>query len=498
MKAIMVMFDSLRLDLLPSYGGRQISLPNFDRLAQRTVQFQNSYACSLPCMPARRELHTGRPNFLHRSWGPIEPFDDSMPELLKQNGVYSHLVTDHYHYFEDGGCTYHNRYSSWDMNRGQEGDFWQGSAEPRETMSPHLFPDMASRVPPDFAKNLTKISCQDVINRREIKGMEDFPMWRTFDGGLKFIERNKDFDNWYLQLETFDPHEPFNAPIEYARLLLDPDSMSLVDWPPYAPVHESEEQIKEMRSKYLALLAFCDYQLGRLLDAMDHFDLWSDTMLIVNTDHGYMLSEHQWWGKMVMPDYNEVVHTPLFIWDPGAGMKGKTRESLVQTIDLAPTLLDYFNIPIPVDMLGKSLRATIRDDRPVREYGIFGCHGSTVNITDGTYVYMKAPVDYSLDLNEYTLMPTHMMECFSTEELSRAEISEGFKFTKNCPVLKIPAKGGARKLAEGESLLFDVKSDPGQNHPLTDEVIEKRMRQALMEQFKENEAPEELYRRFGL
>src|SRR5699024_4437657 len=105
MRAVMVMYDSLRLDMLPSYGGKEVELPNFRRLAERTVQFDNSYVCSLPCMPARRELHTGRPNFLHRSWGPLEPFDDSMPEILKNHGIYTRLVTDHNHYVEDGGGT---------------------------------------------------------------------------------------------------------------------------------------------------------------------------------------------------------------------------------------------------------------------------------------------------------------------------------------------------------------------------------------------------------
>ena len=118
MKAIMVMYDSLRRDLLSVNGG-PIPTPNFERLAARTVQFDCSYVGSLPCMPARRELHTGRYNFLHRDWGPIEPFDDSMPQILKENGVYTHLATDHYHYVEDGGCTYHSRYSSWSAIAGR-------------------------------------------------------------------------------------------------------------------------------------------------------------------------------------------------------------------------------------------------------------------------------------------------------------------------------------------------------------------------------------------
>ena len=52
-------------------------------------------------MPARRELHTGRYNFMHRCWGPIEPFDESMPQILKENGIHSHLVSDHAHYWEE-------------------------------------------------------------------------------------------------------------------------------------------------------------------------------------------------------------------------------------------------------------------------------------------------------------------------------------------------------------------------------------------------------------
>ena len=125
----MIMFDTLSRRMLPPYGCDWVHAPNFQRLAKKTVTFDTSYVGSMPCMPARRELHTGRYNFLHRSWGPLEPFDDSMPENLKKNGIYTHLASDHYHYWEDGGCTYHTRYNTWEMSRGQEGDPWKGCAK---------------------------------------------------------------------------------------------------------------------------------------------------------------------------------------------------------------------------------------------------------------------------------------------------------------------------------------------------------------------------------
>ena len=101
MRAIMVMFDSLNRRFLPNYGCNWVSAPNFQRLAEKSVTYDNFYASSLPCMPARRDLHTGRPNFLHRSWGPLEPFDNSMPEILKEHGIYTRLISDHGHYWEE-------------------------------------------------------------------------------------------------------------------------------------------------------------------------------------------------------------------------------------------------------------------------------------------------------------------------------------------------------------------------------------------------------------
>lgn len=101
------MYDSLDRSFLSPYGCDRTHTPIFERLSERATRFDNFYVGSMPCMPARRELHTGHYTFLHRGWDPLEPFDDSIPELLKKSGVYTHLFTDHYHYWQDGGATYH-------------------------------------------------------------------------------------------------------------------------------------------------------------------------------------------------------------------------------------------------------------------------------------------------------------------------------------------------------------------------------------------------------
>src|SRR5688500_7185340 len=130
MRIVFALFDSLNRHALGCYGGEAIRTPNFDRFAARAITFDRHYVGSLPCMPARRDLHTGRLNFMHRSWGPLEPFDNSFARLLSAGGVYTHIISDHLHYFEDGGAGYTNAYDTWEFIRGQENDPWVAMAQP--------------------------------------------------------------------------------------------------------------------------------------------------------------------------------------------------------------------------------------------------------------------------------------------------------------------------------------------------------------------------------
>ena len=82
MKTVFLLFDSLNKRMLSSYNQGVNYTPNFDRLAKKSITFDNHYIGSMPCMPARRDMQSGRLSFLHRSWGPLEPFDNSFPEIL--------------------------------------------------------------------------------------------------------------------------------------------------------------------------------------------------------------------------------------------------------------------------------------------------------------------------------------------------------------------------------------------------------------------------------
>jgi arylsulfatase A-like enzyme len=479
----MVMFDSLNRHYLPCYGNDWVHAPNFTRLARRAVTFDTSYVCSMPCMPARRDLHTARPNFLHRGWGPLEPFDDSVPGMLSASGVQTHLATDHYHYFEDGGCTYHTRYDTWEFFRGQEGDPWIGQVA--EPVIPENINGKGSR--------------QDWVNRMHVRHEHELSGPRTVAGGLRYIDRNAAQDNWFLTIECFDPHEPFVSSRRWRDLYPREYDGPLFDWPGYREVRETPEQVEEARRNYAALLSLCDASLGDVLDAFDRLDLWKDTMLVVWTDHGFLLGEHNCWAKNWPPLYEEISHTPLFIWDPRCPQAaGQRRTALVQpAIDLGPTLLEFFGLHPTRDMLGKDLSGVIESDTPVRKATIFGYHDSRVNVTDGRYVYLRDVVGRQR-ASEYTLMPTRMRGFIKQGRDLRVELASPLAFSKDQPLLRyIPTEERQRR-DPARHLLFDLHADPRQERPLSDPAIERRMVEQMVQLMRECDAPDEQFQRMGL
>jgi arylsulfatase A-like enzyme len=328
----------------------------------------------------------------------------------------------------------------------------------------------------------------------------DYPQAKTVSMGLEFLERNHAADNWFLHVETFDPHEPYQVPERYRKLYDYDFSLFNNDWPPYRRVTAEDRALTgHYRMLNAALISMCDHHLGRILDAMDRLNLWEDTLLIVNTDHGFLLGEHDFWSKCAMPFYNEIAQTPLFIWDPRLRIAGERRRSLVQTIDLPASLLDYFGVPLPADMRGQPLRSTVAHDAPVREAGLFGLHGAHVNVTDGRYVYMRAPVTSdNTPLFNYTLMPAHMRNRFSLDELRSATMAAPFSFTKGLPMLRCEGRIKRCEAHAFGTLLFDNEQDPGQCRPLQDAAIEQRMCALLVREMEAHDAPPEQFERLGL
>ena len=502
MKTIYLLFDSLNRAALSTYGG-EIETPNFDRLASHSAVFEKHYIGSMPCMPARRDMHTGRLNFFHRSWGPLEPFDESFVADLVEKGIYTHLTSDHNHYFEDGGATYHNRYNTYDFIRGQESDPWIAMVKPplekfREKYNPKQFG--AERAP---------MRIQGMINETVFKTEKDYPLYKCFDAALDFLKTNYEEQDWFLHLECFDPHEPFAAPDRFRSKSINGSLQQEYTWPQYRKSSDdTDEEIAEIKENYAALIRFCDEQLGRMLDFIDEKEMWNDTTIILTTDHGFMLGEHDWWGKLRMPFFNEIANIPLFIHDATTPNSWGTRiNQLTQTTDISATILDLYNLSPCNYSTGKSILPLIRKkNESSREVALYGIFGGSINATDGEFTYFLYPKPSSEEkLHEYTLMPMHSTSMFQIKELENAELVRGFNFTKGCPVLKVPALDDAKRppmqgggFAENYTRLYDLRSDPRQLEPIENEAAETRLKKLIVKELNLHEAPEEIYSIYDL
>ncbi|CAN7682710.1 sulfatase [Neorhizobium sp. LjRoot104] len=502
MKTIFVLFDSLNRTTLGAYGGKSVKTPNFDRFAERAVTFDRHYVGSLPCMPARRDLHTGRLNFMHRSWGPMEPYDNSFVQQMKKAGIYTHLISDHLHYFEDGGHGFHTKFSSYDYIRGQEYDPWVALVKPPLDRIREQFDERHyNTVKPD--KRL-----QHSVNRTEIIDEADFPGPRCFSSAFKFLDRNRAADDWFLMLECFDPHEPFHAPDRFKKQYSEGYDGKVLDWPHYERVAENPEEIAEIRANYAALVAMCDEYFGRLLDYMDEHDMWKDTCIVLSTDHGFLLSEHGWWGKARMPYYEEISHIPLIIHHPDhQGEAGTRREALTQTIDLMPTFLAIHGLEIPPEVRGHNLLPVLARDEKVRDSAIFGLFSGPLGVTDGEWVLYHYPPDIHREgLVEYTLAPAHMTMPFGIDELKTARLAPPFDFTQGVPLVAFDALAAAPRppgndLKSFDDLgtrLYNVIEDPLQNSPTENPCALKNLYAQLMAHLKAHDTPVEVYGWYGL
>ncbi len=508
MKSLFIVMDSLNRHYLPCYGPSWLKTPNLDRLAARSVVFDNHYAGSLPCMPARREMMTGRHCFLETPWGPIEPWDVCLPPLLRGESprradrtpdvddgkrVCSHMITDHYHYFHAGGEGYHTLFDSWEFERGQEGDVWR----PVVDLPP---------IPETRGKGATRGAYWR--NRSMMDPQDDlsYPTPRCFERAIEFLDLNSDADNWHLHLEVFDPHEPFDCPDRYRELYDDDWDRYLYSWPDYAPLDpelDDQEAVAHIRKSYAGTLSMADHWLGKLLDRFDELGLWEDTQVILTTDHGHLLGEHGYWAKNYMLDYNELAHIPLMIARPGVA-PGRCA-ALTQTIDLMPTLLETFDVDVPDAVTGRSLLPLLRsieaggvpELHELHDAVLYGYFGKDLNVTDGRYTYCRQPLPGST-IHHHTLMPRGFRDFIPAAQLASAEFGRFLPRAGDVPQMRLTVPGTRHHNAPDGNPIYDTDTDPGQQRPIDDPNLEARLAELLVRLLAEHEAPDCQYTRTGL
>lgn len=494
MRTVVVLMDTIRRNMLSCYDENTfVKTPNITAFSKEAVIFDNHWIGSAPCMPARRDILTGRLNFLERSWGPIEPFDITLPSVLKSNDIFSHITTDHCHYFRLGGEDYVQQFNTWDFHRGQEGDPWVSHIDDPDNM------------PEDYYGRVRK---QYQWNRTKWPEEKDYPSPKTFQSACDWLTDNKGKQDFFLMVEAFDPHEPFDVPEHYMDLYEDTVlDKQYFEIPNYSRVDVPEEAVDYIQKRYAALLTMTDHWFGKLIQHLKDEEMYEDTMIVMTTDHGYFLGERDYFGKNYMHLYNELAHLPCIVKFPNGEMKGQRVSKLTQNIDIMPTVLDYHQLPIPESVQGVSWKTLAEAPSEYKkEYALYGYHGMAMNITDGEYTYFRAPNKENKPCFEYTCIPTTIRKYLGTGREEDIETGRFIKRTRY-PVYKIPidrpsiidnVECGLKEVAE--SKLFCIREDYAQTENLAgvDTEKEEQMKMLLVRALEEKEAPSEQLERLCL
>jgi arylsulfatase A-like enzyme len=491
---LFVTIDSLRRDVLGTYPDRrhgfpyEVATPNLDAFAERALVFDNHYAGSLPCMPQRREFLCGIQEFLWRPWGPVEPYDVTVPARLNEAGATTALLTDHYHYFEHGSHGYYEDFHGFEFVRGHEHDAWQTA--PRYPDRRFLDQDNTHDVDPTdpgpgrpgaYARNVADF---DEFDER------DFFAPKVFSRTAEWIGENQEWDQWFCYVDSFDVHEPFHCPEPYATMYTDedPTDPALVHWPDYTTVEEqgmTERDVEFVQSQFAGKTTMVDRWFGRVLDRLDREGAWEDTVVVVTTDHGEMLGEHGTIMKNYMPVYDEIANTPLLIWHPD-GRSDRT-DAVTSAVDIYATLLESGGASVPGNTHSRSLLPLVTGETDThREYALYGYFGKDVCVTDGRYTYFHPGDDTTMNVYS-TMQEQGSADPDDTATLPYVDTA----------VWRIPVQEIRRQATE--PTLYDTEDDPAQTANLVEErpAEAERMRGLVRDALETLEAPAEQFDRFG-
>lgn len=344
-------------------------------------------------------------------------------------------------------------------------------------------------------------SAQYEMNREAFKTAADFSTPKTFSGAIDWLKRNEGADDYVLWVEGFDPHEPFDCAQEYLDMYDDDWEGPRNHWTSYKFTNEySEEALTHLRKQYAGTLTMADEYLGKLFDEMEKQGVFDETLIILTTDHGHLIGEHGVSGKNRWHVWNELGNIPLVVKLPGNAHAGQRRGQLTQNIDVAPTLLDFFNVEFSHPIHGESLKGVLEKDDPVmRQAALYGWFGMPVNVTDGHHTYFRAAArEDNGPLFQHFQIPTS----YSHHDVPRGLFFQDTEIGPFLPYTDLPVFRSRWNMKRWstvkDSLLFNIESDPGQEHNLEGAEIENRYIELLRETMKKMDAPTAQYERLGL
>ena len=382
---VVIIADTTRADHLGAYGNKRVKTPGLDRLAAEGVVFENCYADGLPTIPCRRVYHTGR-SILHEKqnwWRPLEPEDITLSEtFLRAGGATTGFLADTYHYFAPN-MNFHRGYSSWQWIRGQEGDRYISG--PRDAFDP------SKHVPAHMLNTAyERALVQYMMNTSTRKGEEDYFCAQTCRAAMDWLERNARQKPFVLWVDTFDPHEPWDAPPRFQKMYREDYGFERYLFGygvRNADIRPSDYPL--LRDLYAAEVSFVDHWIGRLVDTIDRLGLRDDTVVLFSTDHGTHLGEQGCVQKTPGLLNSCVARLPLIVRHPDRKYAGRRVKGFVSGADYMLTMLALLGIRGLPGLDGRDFWKLVESEKNANYERLFIGFGGFGAVRDSRWHYFQ-------------------------------------------------------------------------------------------------------------
>jgi arylsulfatase A-like enzyme len=376
MNVIVICADTFRRDHLGFLGCQPVLTPNLDRLARASAVFEDFVLCSFPTLLNRIEVFTGRPAFPFHNWGPLPFRFPVLAEVFRHHGFATGLVADNTHLMEHG-FGFERGFASVDNVPGRMHDKFQPETAPMiELPCPAEKLDVSPKRLARYRRNAWWYR-QRGTNTTET----------VFRQAMRWLEEPR--EKFFLWIDSFAPHEPWDAPQRYLEPYPWNEAGDAVIWPHYGSASRrySAADLANMRSLYKAETTQTDRWVGEFMDHLAGQKLLENTIVIFCSDHGYYLGEHDLIGKLMKRGterpttiYDEVGRLPLLIRHPQGLAAGKFVAGLCQPPDLFATTLDFAGIgPVPWAQ-GSSLVPRLHGLPGAQKLAVGGCHPRPGNV----------------------------------------------------------------------------------------------------------------------
>lgn len=373
MNVVVVNLDSLRRDHVGVYGNDWIRTPSLDALAGESMRFTRAFPESIPTINARRSILTGIRTWPFRNWIPqkgetffpagwqrIPEEQTSLTEILAENEFDTALITDTYHLFK-ASMNFQRGFNVFDYIRGQERDRYRSAAlasdaEVDRYTVPGNNQSMRDKVR-QYRANVTD-------RRRE----EDWFAPTVFTRAMDYLEMAKDTtEPFFLFVDSFEPHEPWDPPEEYANMYGDPIESGEPIAPNYGPSdYLEEDEVRRMREIYAGSVTLADKWFGNFMNRMDDLGYMDNTLLFVFSDHGISIAEHGYTGKVAEAIWPELKDIVFYVRHPEGDGAGSTSDFRASFHDIPATVLANMGIERgPMD--GQDLTPVLEGGEPEEE-----------------------------------------------------------------------------------------------------------------------------------